>query len=92
MTTMYMMPYWASWATFRIQSADTHWTGRGTIDDPWIIEPQDDFWNWFEGEALRPLQPQSVALGFEYRQQEGRLLTTMTVTVEPIASPLSNPS
>ena len=62
------------------------------MDDPWIIEPADDFWNWFEWEARRPLQPQSVALGFEYRQQEEGLLTIMTVTTEPSLIPIPLPS
>ena len=92
MTTTYMMPYWVSWVTFRTQSAASHWTGEGTIDDPWIIEPADDVWNWFVWGAQRPLHPQSVSLLFEYREQEGGLLTTMTVTTEPVSIPLSSPS
>lgn len=54
MTTTYMMPYWVSWVTFRTQSAASHWTGEGTINDPWIIEPADDVWNWFVWGAQPP--------------------------------------
>ena len=92
MTTTYMMPYWVSWATFRTQSAATHWIGEGTIDDPWIIEPADDVWNWFVLEAPPPLHPHAVALLFEYCQLEKGLLTTMTVTTDPIPIPLPRPS
>jgi hypothetical protein len=92
MITTYLIPCWVTWTTFRSQPAATHWTGQGTLDDPWIIAPADDVWSWFVQETPRHLHLHTVSLMFEYTLGEEGLRTTMTVTAESASVPVPSPA
>ncbi len=84
MITTYTVPGWISWKTFQTQPAAALWTGHGTIEDPWIIAPADDIWGWFACETPARRYPHTVAMTLEYTQSHHALMTTVTVTSEPI--------
>ena len=81
MTTTYTVPGWLTWTTFRTQPAATHWTGQGTLDDPWIIAPADDIWGWFVGGIPSSRRkPRSVAMTPEYSHSHLALTTAILST------------
>ena len=86
MQTTYTLPYWVNWRTFRERFRKTDWQGAGTIDDPWIVAPSEDVWEWFIHETPRRRKPQSVSLMFEYCRGATGIISIVTITVEPAAT------
>ncbi len=85
----YTTPYWVTWSTFRVRPATAHGTGQGTLEDPWMIAPEDDVWGWLtEAINAHSQRPWAVSLTFTYtRDSDHGIQTVMTVTAIPTQGP-----